>query len=83
MTETEVLEHIRRDIEAQGKAFEELPKLKQLIELEHQFQGIESEDNQREIWLDPWRNGYAINEKGDVIGLQLYEIQLSGLHAPE
>lgn len=77
MTEAEVLEHIRQDVESQGKAFEVLPKLKQLIELERQFQGIELEARQNEIWLDPFRNGYTIDEKGNVIGLQLYEIKLS------
>ena len=43
-TEHEALERLRRAAEAQGKTFAELPKLKQLVDIEQSDQGDESSD---------------------------------------
>lgn len=76
MTEHEALARLRREVEAQGQTFEELPQLKQVIEAERRYQGDKFEQKPKEIGFDWSKSGYVCDVDGQIIGINLDEIKL-------
>ena len=78
MTEREALEQLRRYVVKQGKRFEELPKLRQWIEICQQYNGDEQRQRLQKLDFDYGlsSNGYTLNDAGQVIGLIIRSIKL-------
>lgn len=77
LTEAAALKQIARELNTKGREFKELPQLRQLIEAEKRYQGVELEARQREIGFNPQSNGYTCDDHGQVIGLCLYKVHLT------